>query len=371
MSNVELRKASAHFHHSSLDTRHSKALPAGVAPAWVTSTGWRLHSSTSEARIPYFVNIRHSSLDIPQEAAEGFAPTSSALQADASLLGHAASLFRYRDRGAWLRAPITPHSLSIVKIHRASFRLHRFHLGWPTGVEPALRASQTRVLTVTLRPTCIPIAREGIGPPPAAYQTAMQTTTTPCVLLISGRQDLNLRPPGSKPGALVKLSYALYAIPSRSLHLTSPSGWLDLNQRPPASETGALNQAEPHPEKLLHVHVVGRPGVEPGRRVYKTRQCHRHITPAIGPRGFEPRSPGSKPSVLPLDDGPGRNGECRMSSVEFFFGNVCSLRIHHSLSAHSSLVIRHSIAGQGFEPRFPDSESNVLPVRRPGIAIGS
>ena len=53
---------------------------------------------------------------------------------------------------------------------------------------------------------------------------------------------------------------------------------------------------------------LGRPGVEPGQQVYKTRQCHRHVAPLtfflVGPRGFGPRSPGSKPGVLPLDDRP-------------------------------------------------------------------
>src|SRR5437879_4559030 len=35
-----------------------------------------------------------------------------------------------------------------------------------------------------------------------------QTNATGCSLFKSGREDLNLRPPGPEPGALAKLSYA-------------------------------------------------------------------------------------------------------------------------------------------------------------------
>ena len=77
----------------------------------------------------------------------------------------------------------------------------------------------------------------------------------------------------------------------------------------------------------------GRPGVEPGRRAYKTHQCYRHVAPSspflTGPRGFEPQPSDPKSDVLPLDDGP--------------------------------LLV----AGQGFEPHFPESESDVLPLDDP------
>src|SRR6185369_14485588 len=57
----------------------------------------------------------------------------------------------------------------------------------------------------------------------------------------SGRQDLNLRPPGPKPGALAKLSYipSFLCVSARDVR----SFWSersDSNRRSPASEAGAF-----------------------------------------------------------------------------------------------------------------------------------
>ena len=63
----------------------------------------------------------------------------------------------------------------------------------------------------------------------------------------SGWKDLNLRLPGSRPGALTKLSYNLIEgffrpPPKRYLNRTVASEWQDLNLRPPASRAGTLTK---------------------------------------------------------------------------------------------------------------------------------
>ena len=63
--------------------------------------------------------------------------------------------------------------------------------------------------------------------------------------------------------------------------------------------------------------------------------CRQDACATVGPRGFEPRFPGSKPRVLPLDDGPGFTSvECRVTSIG------CGIHTHHL-----SLDTRHSAFG--------------------------
>ena len=58
------------------------------------------------------------------------------------------------------------------------------------------------------------------------------------------------------------------------------SGWPDLNRRPPGSKPGALRKLSYIPI-ILFPPSFGRPRVELGRRAYKARQCHPHVTPGM------------------------------------------------------------------------------------------
>lgn len=66
----------------------------------------------------------------------------------------------------------------------------------------------------------------------------------------------------------------------------------DSNRRSPASDAGALAATL---RSDTFAYSLGHPGVEPGRRVYKTRQCYRHIAPGALVRQCIPAAQAPKP----------------------------------------------------------------------------
>lgn len=199
------------------------------------------------------------------------------------------------------------------------------------GVEPILRDSHSRVLTVTLRTTSILVVREGVEPSLAAHQAALQTATTPYVLVATAgfepaaswfqtrrspqtelhRENLFLPPAfrrlltdlvgaaGFEPASscfrrrrvrplryapkifVLMLSELFGGTVSRSFSQDSAlrtHHFLFGARRPSRTVTFRFSdgRADPYAIPAVHFLLIGRPGVGPGRRVYKTRQCDRH-----------------------------------------------------------------------------------------------
>ena len=110
------------------------------------------------------------------------------------------------------------------------------------GVEPILRDSHSRVLTVTLRTTSILVVREGVEPSLAAYQAAMQTATTPYVLVAMTGFEPVASWFQTRRSPQTELHREHLFLPSASCFLPAVfwSERPDSNRRSPASDAGAF-----------------------------------------------------------------------------------------------------------------------------------
>ena len=193
------------------------ALPAGVAPAVSTVTGWQLHSLPSGAF--------HVLPGSRGGTCTRFLP-----------------LCRRAPRSSASRPRSSNPKLQIPNSKQQSAICNPQAMGCPTGVEPVPRDSQSRVLIRHTQDTTNRAAWSD-GEELNLHRLFIRQPCSPlhhrptAFRIWSGWPDLNRRPPGSKPGALRKLSY----IPSTPLPYS-----------------------------------FGRPRVGLGRRAYKARQCHRH-----------------------------------------------------------------------------------------------
>ena len=219
----------------------------------------------------------------------------------------------------------------------------------------------------------------------------------------SGRQDSNLRPPGSKPGALAKLSYILSAISPISLvpYPCDRDGWTRTSDL-------LLPTQAPWPLGYIPNSPVSS-GAQDARRYPLARAAKRLYSQAFHGHIWRNSSVSSGAQELNLAGELIRpasaTGTSRLAhTLDFFRSSVhspvaCVFRLAREVSnldsrcqrpvsyrwttgqqpvkrfLHCAILQQNRvihgllIAGQGFEPRFPDSESSVLPDRRPGIAL--
>ena len=117
----------------------------------------------------------------------------------------------------------------------------------------------------------------------------------------------NRKSPGLTYGSRTRSSRLTFsrAHPAHSgQHMVGTAGF-----EPTTSWFQARRSAQPELHPVSIRNPFRHPGVEPGQRAYKARpfdrnECLSPVTRLVGPRGFEPRSSGSEPDVLPLNDGP-------------------------------------------------------------------
>ena len=157
----------------------------------------------------------------------------------------------------------------------------------------------------------------GVEPPPAAYQAAMQSPTTPSVhatFANIGRTGFEPAPSRSQTGRS-PLSYlpnigaagfepAFSCIRSRRVGrfptLRNPS--TDWPARARTSISGSKGRRLPIGRRAIMLEA----GIEPAPRRWKRRVPPRHSTSAVplhyltAGEGFEPPSPGSEPDILPV-----------------------------------------------------------------------